>query len=94
MEREVIDVQLTPEERALIFRCGYPFERIMAALEACDDSQIEVVALDAFELERLIGDLSISINDMERGNLQTQLFELCERLELAERTGDGMLFEL
>jgi hypothetical protein len=93
MEREVIDVQLTPEERALIFQHGYPFERIERALAACDDAKIEVDPLGPFELEWLIGDLSISINDMPAGTAQDQLLELCERLEYAERTGDGMLYE-
>ena len=60
MEREVIEVPLTAEERALILRYGYPFDRIKAALTSRSDSrEIEIVPLDAFELERLIGDLSI-----------------------------------
>lgn len=93
MKREVIEVQLTPQERQLILRYGYPFDRIEQALLACSKSQIEVVPLDAFEFKQLIGDLSISINDMRRGRLQEELFDLCDRLEYAERTGDGMLFE-
>ena len=93
MKREVIEVQLTPQERQLILRYGYPFERIEQALLACSKSKIEVVPLDAFEFKQLIGDLSISINDMRRGRLQEELFDLCDRLEYAERTGDGMLFE-
>ena len=47
--------------------------------------------MDSFELERLIGDVSISINQMEGGPVQGQLLDLCERLEYAERDGDGML---
>jgi hypothetical protein len=43
--------------------------------------------------ERLIGDLSKSINDMASGSLQNTLFDLCERLEAAERYGSGMLDE-
>lgn len=93
MEREVIGVQLTPEERTLIFQHGDPFERIERALAACDDAKIEIVPLDTLELERLIGDLSSSINDMPGGTVQDQLPDLCGRLEYAERTGDGMLFE-
>ena len=50
--------------------------------------------MDLFELERLIGDLSISINDMRDGALQGKLLELCDRLEAAETYGDGMLEEL
>lgn len=93
MERRVIDVQLTPGERALISQHGYPFERIERVLAACDDTKIEIAPLDALELERLIGDLSSSINDMPGGTLQDQLMDLCERLEYAQWTSDGMLFE-
>ncbi len=92
MDREVIDVQLTAEERSLLLRYGYPFERIEQALKACQSSRaIEIVPLDTFELERLIGDLCISINDMPRSALQNALLDLCERLEVAERYGDGLL---
>jgi hypothetical protein len=94
MEREVIQVQLTPEERSLILRYGYPFERTEAALTSRSKSrEIDTVPLDVFELERLIGDLSISINDLEGGALQDALLELCDRLKAAEQYGDGMLDE-
>jgi hypothetical protein len=91
-DREVIELELTPEERRLILRYGYPFEGIQKALEACAASQaIETVPIDAFELERLIGDLCISINDMKGGAVQNKLLDLCDRLEAAERDGDGRL---
>ena len=94
MDRDVIEMQLTPEERSLILRHGYPFEKIEQALKACESSRdIEIIAMDLFELERLIGDLSISINDMRDGALQGKLLELCDRLEAAETYGDGMLEE-
>ena len=95
MHREVIDVELSPQERSLILRYGYPFDRIKQALEARQTSRkIEIVPLDAFELERLIGDLSKSINDMAGGAVQDKLLDLCDRLEAAEQYGDGMLDEL
>ena len=95
MEREVIEVELSPEERSLILRYGYPFDRITQVLEAHQKSRmIEIVPLDAFELERLIGNLSMSINDMAGGALQNKLIELCDRLEAVEQYGDGMLDEL
>jgi hypothetical protein len=95
MHREVIDVELTGEERALILRYGYPFARIRAALQACAASKmIETVPLDVSELERLIGDLCISINDMKRGVVQDKLFDLCDRLEAVLRDGDGRLYWL
>jgi len=92
MKREVVEIQLTPAERSLLLRYGYPFERIERALKACSKSDaIEIIPMDRFELERLIGDLSCSINDMRDGALQDKLHALCERLEAAERYGDGML---
>ena len=92
MEREVIDVQLLPEERALLLKYGYPFSRIKKALKKYESSDgIEIVPLDRFELGRMIGDLCYSINKRTSGALQDQLIHLCDRLEVAERYGDGML---
>ena len=57
MDREVIEIELTAEERALILQYGYPFDGIEQSLKACQDSKgIETVPIDTFELERLIGD--------------------------------------
>jgi hypothetical protein len=39
----------------------------------------------------LIGDLCCSINDMKRSAVQNKLVDLCDRLEAAERSGDGQL---
>lgn len=76
----------------MLLRYGYPSEKIENALKARESSDdIEIVPMDSFELERLIGDVSISINQMEDGVTQGQLLDLCERLEAAERYGDGML---
>jgi hypothetical protein len=92
MKRETIEIQLTPEERTLLLRHGYPFERIEHALKACEASpDIEIIPMDWFELEQLIGDVCRSINYMNGGALQNQLLDLCDRLEAAEKYGDGML---
>lgn len=92
MARDTIDIQLTPTERSLLLRYGYPFAQIECALKAYSAStEIETVPMDRFELERLIGDLSRSINDLNGGKLQGQLLALCDRLEAAEKYGDGML---
>lgn len=92
MQRETIDIQLTAEERSLLLQHGYPFEQIEQALKACSSSRdIEIVPMDRFELERLIGDVCRSINHMKSGATQNQLLELCDRLEYAEESGDGML---
>lgn len=47
--------------------------------------------MDTFELERLIGDLSIAINQREGDAVQSKLLDLCDRLEAAEHYGDGKL---
>lgn len=92
MQRETIDIQLTAEERSLLLQHGYPFEQIEQALKACASSRdIEIVPMDRFELEHLIGDVCRSINHMKSGATQNQLLELCDRLEYAEESGDGML---
>ena len=92
MAGETIDIQLTPEERLRLLRDGYPFQRIEQAQQACESSRdIEIVPMDRPELDRLIGDVCRSINRMKSGATQNQLLDLCDRLEAAERYGDGML---
>ena len=44
-------------------------------------------------LDKLIGDLCYSINKRTRGRVQQQLIDLCDRLEAAEQSGNGMLDE-
>lgn len=92
MACETIEIALTPDERALLLRYGYPFEQIEQALKSCEASRdIEIVSMDAFELEHLIGDVCRSINQMNGGTTQDQLLDLCDRLEAVEAYGDGML---
>jgi hypothetical protein len=92
MARETIEIQLTPKERSLLLRYGDPFEQIEQALKACKSSrEIKIIPMDSFELEHLIGDVCRSINHMKSGTTQNQLLDLCDRLEAAERYGDGML---
>jgi hypothetical protein len=92
MARETIEIQLTAKERTLLLRHGYPFEQIEQALKACESSRdIEIVSMDLFGLEHLIGDVCRSINHMKSGRTQDQLLELCDRLEAAEKYGNGML---
>lgn len=92
MAREMIDIELTPQERALLLRYGYPFDQIEQALKKWQTSRdIEIVPMDSFELGLLIGDVCRSINHMEGGRTQDQLLDLCDRLEAAEQYGEGML---
>ena len=94
MNRNSLAIQLTSVERSLLLRYGYPFEQIEQALKACESSgDIEIIPMEPFELERMIGDLCISINDMKGGRLPSELLDHCDRLEAAEKSGDGMLDE-
>lgn len=82
-------VQLLPEERELILKYGYPFERLAKALRRWSGSDaIKRISISDYELEMLIGELSRSINHGEAGGDEDLLIELCERLEYAERYGD------
>ncbi|MGZ0174591.1 MAG: hypothetical protein ACKVHE_34245 [Planctomycetales bacterium] len=88
----MIEIQLTPEERSLLIRYRYPFAQIENALKACEASDdIEIVSMDRFELERLIGDVCRSINQLSNGATQHQLLNLCDRLQVVEEYADGML---
>lgn len=89
----MIDMDLTPRERALILSYGYPFDQIKQALLAVSSSKrVETVSLDEREVDWLIGDLCRSINHEEGGlRIQAELDELCTRIEYAQRTGDGDL---
>ncbi len=84
-----IKLQLLPEERALILKHGYPFERLENALKRWSKSEaIKRIAVSQREIEMLIGELSRSFN---HGQCEDAVTDLCDRLEYAERTGDGDL---
>jgi hypothetical protein len=87
-----IKLQLLPDEQALLLKYGYPFEPEKKQLERLiARNDIGMIAISPFYLDKLIGDLCYSINKRTRGRVQQQLIDLCDRLEYAERTGDGML---
>ena len=87
-KRETVEVELSPEDRSLILRYGYPFERIEGALKTLESSStVEVIALDCLELRRLLGDLSNSIKQADDENLRLKLDDLCGRLEFFQRGG-------
>jgi hypothetical protein len=89
---EVIEIELLPEERELLLKYGYPFQDAKAQLQKCASSpDVEILTITPFYLNQMIGDLSYSINKRTKGKVQRALFELCDRLEAAERYGDGEL---
>jgi hypothetical protein len=91
-DNATIEIELVPEEQTLLLKYGYPFEPEKKQLEALiAQRQIGTIRISPFFLEKLIGDLSYSVNKRTRGRIQQQLNDLCERLEYIERTGDGTL---
>jgi hypothetical protein len=78
-------ITLSVRDRELIQRHGYPFARLNADLVALAASlRSSNIAIDPFELERLVGDLSYSTNHCPDDALKIELNDLCERLECAE----------
>ena len=85
-------IQLTPEERELILRHGYPFDRLARALRRHSSSEaIKTISMSEFELDMLIGELSRSFNHGQCGRDEDAILALCDRLEYAQQTGDGDL---
>lgn len=81
-----IRFRLSPAERELILKYGYPFDEFEAKLRACADNRKSVsFSLDSFMFERLLGDLARSANDTTDSALNDQLNELCDFLENAAR---------
>ena len=92
VDGDAIEIELLPEERELILQHGYPFPDAKAQLERCATSpDVEILTISRFYLNQMIGDLSHSINKRTKGKIQRALIELCDRLEAAERYGDGEL---
>ena len=85
-------IQLMPEERELILKYGYPFDRLAKSLRRHVSSEaIKTISMSAYELEMLIGELSRSFNHGECHRDEDAVIELCDRLEYAEKYGDGEL---
>ena len=85
-------IQLTLEERELILKYGYPFDRLAKALRRWSNSEaIKTTSMSEFELSMLIGELSRSFNHGETGSDEDTILNLCDRLEYAEKCGDGEL---
>ncbi|MFC1758989.1 hypothetical protein ACFL2H_09510 [Planctomycetota bacterium] len=85
-------IQLTNYDRDLILKYGYPFERLKKALQRWPDQQaVRRISMSEHELSQLIGELCRSINHNQLGKDFDEVADLCDRLEYAERTGDGDL---
>lgn len=83
-------IELTFIDRDLILKYGYPFERLQRALKRWPKQQgVRNVRMSQYELQMLIGELCRSVNHRETGDDEDAVLDLCDRLEYAERTGDG-----
>ena len=72
---------LSPEERLLVLKHGYPFEELEALLNAAKDRNEPVdVELDQFWFEHLLGELARSINHASSPALASRLDDLYEYL--------------
>jgi hypothetical protein len=85
-------IQLTETHRDLILKYGYVTGRLESSLLRWPKGQaIRRVGMTGAELYVLIGDLSYSYNHNRAGADSHAVWELCEHLEYAQRTGDGDL---
>jgi hypothetical protein len=83
-------IELTYIDRDLILKFGYPFERLKRALKRWPKRQgVRKIRMSRYELQMLIGELSRSFNHQETRIDEDAVVDLCDRLEYAERTGDG-----
>src|SRR5262249_45955846 len=78
---EEVRFVLSPEERLLVLKHGYPFEELEALLKAANDRNEPVdVELDQFWFEHLLGELARSINHASSPALASRLDDLYEYL--------------
>ena len=88
MERRLINVEMLPRERAAILRTNiYVDDEVQAQLEAhASSSKVETIN---FSGALLAGDLNHAI--VKRGCRDEDVFDLSERLDYVDQTGDGSL---
>ncbi len=85
-------IELTIEQRDLLLKYGYPFDRLEASLRRWPKTQaIRRIQMSHFELQQLLGELSRSYNHDQTGSDSEAVLHLCDHLEYAEQTGDGDL---
>ena len=83
-------IQLTPDERELILRHGYPFDRLSRALRRHSSSAaIRTISTDEHEPDIPISEPSRPFNHGQCGRDEDAILALCDRLEYAQQTGDG-----
>ncbi len=86
---DLVEIELTLKERELILKYGYPFGGEARKLRAmADDKGPCKLRISEYFLEQLIGNLSISVNEMHENSLGKpdpvihDINELAEDLEV------------
>ena len=89
MSRRHIQLELLPHERAALLKWNATPE-VRDQLEACASSEdIETITLGSVDLNWLASDLTHAI--VKRGCRDQDVFDLSERLDYVDETGDGTL---
>ena len=87
--RSEIEIELLPHERDVLLKWNHTPE-VRVQLEALASSDgVGSIRVARYVLGWLVSDLNHAI--VKRGCRDQDAIELCERLEYAERTGDGRL---
>jgi hypothetical protein len=88
-DRREIALELLPHERAALLKWNYTPE-VREQLDACPSSEdIETIVLTPVDVRWLASDLTHAI--VKRGCRDEDVYELSERLDYVEQTGDGSL---
>lgn len=87
--RQHITLELLPHERAILLKWNYTPE-VREQLEACASStDVETIRLTPTDIRWLAGDLTHAI--VKRGCRDEDAFDLSERLDYVDESGDGSL---
>ena len=89
MARHQIQLKLLPHERDALLKWNFTPE-VRDQLEACASSEdIVTITIDSVDLRWLASDLTHAI--VKRGCRDQDVFDLSERLDYVEESGDGSL---
>jgi hypothetical protein len=90
MEPRKIKVALLPHERAALLRGNFVRDGVRDQLNACVSSaDVEIITFTGTDIHFLAGDLTHAI--VKRGCRDHDIFDLSERMDYIDDTGDGSL---
>ena len=89
MARRTIRLELLPHERAALLKWNFT-PQVRDQLDACASStDVATITLSSVDVNWLASDLTHAI--VKRGCRDQDVFDLSERLDYVEQTGDGSL---